>query len=69
MNNKGNYQGTTLSTYELSIINAKNKAVEFGLNSQEYKDAIFEMDIAYNLMPKSFTYKIINKIAKWQTKK
>lgn len=58
-------------TYLESIENAKNKAVEFGLESEEYFDACTEMRIAYILTPKTKTYKVINFLYKilWQMKK
>lgn len=55
-------------TYEESVINAKNKAVEYGLYSKEYADAIRLMNEIWLSQPKSKTEKVINFIAKkvWQ---
>lgn len=47
-------------TYDEAVINAKNKAVEFGLNSWQYQRAINEMQVIYRNTPKPFSYKLIN---------
>ena len=57
-------------TYEESVMNAKNKAVEFGLYSPEYAEAVREMNRIWLEKPKSKTEKFINNLAKraWKLK-
>ena len=53
-------------TYEQSVINAKNKAVEFGLYSTEYSEAVKEMNRIWLTTPKTKTARFINSILKRQ---
>ena len=53
-------------TYEQSVINAKNKAVEFGIYSPEYATAVKEMNHIWLTTPKTKTANFINSILKRQ---
>lgn len=48
-------------TYEDAIINAKNKGVEFGIHSQEYAEAVKEMN---RLWLSEKHNRVVNKICK-----
>ena len=53
-------------TYEEAVINARNAAVEFGMYSTEYAEAVKEMNHIWLTTPKTKTATFINSILKRQ---
>ena len=57
--------------YNMLVLNAKNKGIEFGLYSKDYAQAIKEMNAFWMNKKQNWIEKLINKINKivWRLKR
>lgn len=62
MSQTGNYSvelKNKWSDYRLAVQQAKDVAVLFGLDSEQYKIAIMNMEVEFNIVPKTRLEKLI----------